>query len=298
MEYKSLGKSGIKVSTLSFGCMSLGDNQQENAFLLHQALEQGINFFDTADLYQFGENEKSVGKAFKGIRDKVVIASKVGNEWNKERTGWSWNPSKAYILNAIDKSLERLQTDYIDLYQLHGGTIDDPIDETIEAFELLKEKGKIRAYGISSIRPNVIRTYIEKSNISSVMMQYSLLDRRPEESCLALLKDNNISVLTRGSLAKGLLAGKKAKPYLSYSEEEVKKAADSVAVLANELQISPAQVSLKFVLANRAVGSAVCGIRTIPQLEDILGTNKVAALDTEYLEMLQVLKPKYYEAHR
>src|SRR6202034_3432729 len=98
-------------------------------------------------------------------------------------------------------------TDYIDLYQLHGGTIDDPIDETIEAFELLQQQGKIRYYGISSIRPNVISEYVQRSNIISVMMQYSLLDRRPEESCLQLLQQNNIGVLARGSVAGGLLAG-------------------------------------------------------------------------------------------
>lgn len=299
MEYKSLGKSGIKISTLCFGCMSLGEDQQQNTVLLHQALDQGINFFDTADLYQFGENEISVGKAFKEKREKIIIATKVGNEWNSARTAWSWNPTKAYILSAVDKSLKRLQTDYIDLYQLHGGTIDDPIDDTIEAFELLKAKGKIRAYGISSIRPNVIRTYVEKATISSVMMQYSLLDRRPEETCLSLLASNTISVLSRGSLAKGLLTGKHAKPYLAYSEEEVKKMAEKVGSLAKKLNISPAQLALKFVLANEAISTAVTGIRTKGQLDDILGTNRVKNVNEENIQLLQqVLEAKHYEAHR
>src|SRR5699024_5881967 len=93
---------------------------------------------------------------------------------------WFWDPRKQYIEEAVHASLKRLQTDYIDLYLLHGGTIDDPIDETIEAFENLKEKGLIRAYGISSIRPNVIRSYLKHSSIDAIMMQYSILDRRPE----------------------------------------------------------------------------------------------------------------------
>src|SRR5439155_6440883 len=117
---------------------------------------------------------------------------------------------------------------YIDLYQLHGGTINDPIDDSIEAFELLKQQGKIRFYGVSSIRPNVIREWIKRSSIVSVMMQYSLLDRRPEEACLDLLLQNNIGVVTRGSLAQGLLLGKPLKPYLGFSEEQVQKAADAI----------------------------------------------------------------------
>src|SRR5699024_6403991 len=100
----------------------------------------------------------------------------------------SWDPSKKHIKTAVKQSLQRLHTDYIDLYQLHGGTIDDPIDETIEAFEELKTEGLIREYGISSIRPNVIKQYIEKSSIRSVMMQYNLLDRRPEETMRLLAK--------------------------------------------------------------------------------------------------------------
>lgn len=106
------------------------------------------------------------------------------------------DPSKAYIKEAVKHSLRRLQTDYIDVYQLHGGTIDDPIDETIEAFEELQQEGVIRYYGISSMRPNVIREYVKRSRIVSVMMPYSLLDRRAEE-WFPLLKQHHISVIAR-----------------------------------------------------------------------------------------------------
>ena len=142
----------------------------------------------------------------------------------QDQTGWSWDPSKSYIKEAVKQSLKRLGTDYIDLYQLHGGTIEDPIDETIEAFEELKAEGYIRYYGISSIRPNVIREYVKKSNIVSVMMQYSILDRRPEEEALPLLHEHGISVVTRGPLAKGLLSDKmlekvSQKGYQDYSQK-------------------------------------------------------------------------------
>ncbi|MBA4146169.1 MAG: oxidoreductase, partial [Cytophaga sp.] len=214
MNYHELGKSKIRVSGIALGCMSLGTDHEANHQLIHRAIEKGINFFDTADLYGKGENEITVGKALAAVRHQVVIATKVGNQLKADGSGWEWNPTKKYILEAVEKSLQRLQTDYIDLYQLHGGTIEDPIDEVIEAFEWLKQQGKIRIYGISSIRTNVIREYVKRSNIDSVMMQYSLLDRRPEESCLGLLAENKTSVLVRGSLAQGLLIDKPAAPYL------------------------------------------------------------------------------------
>ena len=183
MQYHLLRSSGIKVSKIGFGCMSLSSNsEKDNIDLIHRAKELGINYLDTADLYDKGMSEIAVGKAIKKMRSKIILATKAGNQWRSDGSGWDWNPRKDYILQAADKSLRRLQTDYIDLYQLHGGTIDDPIDETIEAFEQLKQQGKIREYGISSIRPNVIREYVKRSSIVSVMMQYSILDRRPEEN--------------------------------------------------------------------------------------------------------------------
>ena len=226
--YNQLGNSTLEISEIGFGCMSLSGTEPEQADILHHAMDLGINFFDTADLYNKGMNEISVGKALKTKRNKVILATKVGNQWRPDGSGWDWNPRKDYILNTVEGSLKRLQTDCIDLYQLHGGTINDAIDDTIAAFETLKQQGKIRYYGISSIRPNVIREYIKRSSIVSVMMQYSLLDRRPEESCLDLLKKNNIGVLARGTVAQGLLVDKAAKEYLQYSEKEVQTVAETV----------------------------------------------------------------------
>ena len=298
MKYKQLGKSDLKVSEISFGCMSLGNDQAENHKLLHQALGQGINFFDTADLYQKGENEETVGKAFKGMRGQVILSTKVGNQWRADGSGWDWNPSKSYILQAVEDSLQRLQTDYIDLYQLHGGTIEDPIDETIEAFEQLKQQGKIRQYGISSIRPNVIREYVSRSGMASVMMQYSLLDRRPEESVLGLLQQHNIGVLARGSLAQGLLAGKPARPYLGYTLEEVEQAADAVREISAGKR-SAAEVAVRFVLQHPAICTAVLGIRTSTQLADALETANAAPLTSEEVKALQVVLPaSKYAQHR
>ena len=297
MEYKRLGYPGWKVSRVTLGCMSLDLGNEGNDRLLRKAFELGVNFFDTADLYDKGENERVIGKALKPIRGQVYLATKVGNQWRPGGSGWDWNPTKDYILQAADESLQRLQTDHIDLYQLHGGTLDDPFDDTLEAFERLKEQGKILQYGISSIRPNVIRRWLDMSNFTSNMMQYSLLDRRPEEQCLDWLKENEVGVLARGSLAKGLLADKPAKGYLGYSEAEIGSMKRTISSLGQER--TPVQVALRFVLANPAVTTAVVGIRTEAQLEEAIETFSKSPLDPIDIQKLtSVLVPGTYTEHR
>ena len=298
MDYRILGSSSLKVSAIGFGCMSLKQSEKENIQLLQDAIDAGINFFDTADLYDKGANEEIVGKALKEKRKQLIIATKVGNQWREDGSGWDWNPRKEYILQAAEKSLKRLQTDYIDLYQLHGGTIEDPIDETIEAFETLKNQGKILHYGISSIRPNVIREYIDRSNITSVMMQYSLLDRRPEEECISLITQKKIGLLSRGALAQGLLAGKPTKNYLNHSKEKVDEIASLVNVLSNK-ERSPAQTAIRFVLQQPGLGSAVIGIRTRQQLDEVIQTLKTPELTMEELNRLKKTAPAgKYDQHR
>jgi aryl-alcohol dehydrogenase-like predicted oxidoreductase len=298
MEYRNLGKSALRVSRIGFGAMSLQNDAFVNKQIINRALDLGINYFDTADLYDKGENEKLIGATLKEKRKELVIATKVGNVWREDGTGWDWNPRKEYILDAVEKSLKRLDTEYIDLYQLHGGTIQDSIDDVIEVFERLVQQGKIRYYGISSIRPNVIREYVKRSNIVSVMMQYSLLDRRPEESCLSLLKQNDISVVTRGSVAQGLLIDKPAKNYLNYSAEQVRQAAGAIHQLSGEKR-NPAQTALQFVLHHEAVTSAVVGVRTIAQLEEAVGTTEVSVLTEKELLLLQeAVPPNFYQDHR
>ena len=288
----------MKISRIGFGCMSLDAGNSAAEKILQQAVSWGINFFDTADMYQRGLNEELVGRAFKGIRDKVILAGKVGNQWRPDGSGWDWNPTKKYILEAVEKSLQRLQTDYIDLYQLHGGTINDPMDETIEAFELLKAQGKIHYYGISSIRPDVIREYVKRSGIVSVMMQYSLIDRQPEEEMLDLLYKNNIGVLARGSLAKGLLVSKPATAFLNYSAEQVKLAADAIRNLSDEKR-KPTQTALQFVLQNPAITSSVVGIRTLDQLNEAVVAMDSKPLNPKERERLtNAIPANVYEDHR
>lgn len=298
MEYRILGKSDLKISRIGFGTMSLEQGNPFNANLLHRALEGGINYFDTADMYLKGFTEKMLGEAFLGKRDKLILATKVGNQWRADGSGWEWNPTKKYILQSVEQSLRRLQTDYIDLYQLHGGTLEDPIDETIEAFEFLKSAGKIRHYGISSIRPNVIREWVKRSSIISVMMQYSLLDRRPEEEMLDFLQDNNVGVLARGSVGKGLLVSKPATAFLNYSAGEVEKMSQAIRSISDSYR-KPFDIAVRYILNHPSVNAAVIGIRTDEQLEDALKVCDSGHLSPAQLNLLSTgLPPNKYMEYR
>src|SRR5215204_2267675 len=141
MKYQQLGTSDLHISQISFGCMSLKPGVPASKEVLQRAVDAGINYFDTADLYDKGLNEELVGQALNEKRKEIILATKVGNQWREDGSGWDWNPDKNYILESVEKSLNRLGTDYIDWYQLHGGTLQDSIDEIIEVFELLVQQG-------------------------------------------------------------------------------------------------------------------------------------------------------------
>ncbi|WP_281975830.1 aldo/keto reductase [Halobacillus litoralis] len=306
MNKRQLGNSDLYLSEVSLGCMSLGTDHQKAKKIIDRALDAGINYLDTADLYDFGENEKIVGEAIKGRRDEILIGSKVGNNFTPGQDDWTWDPSKQHIKQGLKDSLKRMGIDHIDLYQLHGGTIDDPIDESIEAFEELKQEGLIREYGISSIRPNVIQEYVKKSNIVSVMMQYNALDRRPEEEILQLLADNDINVLARGPLAKGMLSSKghqkaedKAKDgFLEYSQEEVLAITKKWQDYVDDERTAQA-LALQYVLHNPTVATAVFGASSIGQLEENLSYLEAKPLTEQtFKELQKVTKAITYQKHR
>jgi aryl-alcohol dehydrogenase-like predicted oxidoreductase len=287
--------------------MTLGTDEFQAQRIIESALEQGINYFDTADLYDFGENERIVGKALKAVRKNVIIATKVGNRWNEKKDKWDWDPSKTYIKEQVKQSLKRLDTDYIDLYQLHGGTMLDSIEETIEAFEELVKEGYVKYYGISSIRPNVIREYVNKSSITSVMMQYSLLDRRPEEMALSLLKEHGISMVCRGVLAKGILTEKKwedlhskilSNGYLQYSSVELQ---ELLTLLKEKFASnrSLSDIAIQYCLAHDAVASVVIGASTPDQVRRNAQAVQSRKLSIEEKQLLQeITRADIYQEHR
>ena len=298
MEYTTLGRSGLKISRIGLGCMSLQPSDAASVHLIHHAIDHGVNYLDTADLYDRGSNEEMVGKAINGKRSDLVLATKVGNRLNPDGKSWDWDASKAYIMKAVEDSLRRLQTDYIDLYQLHGGTIDDPIDETISAFETLQQQGKIRYYGISSIRPNVIRAWLERSSIVSVMMQYSLLDQRPAESCLDLIEAAGVSVVARGSIAQGLLVNKSPRAYLQRTLNEVELARNLVHRY-NSQSRTAAQTAMRYVLHHPAVSAVVAGVSSEEQLLEAVQLFDAPGLTNEEYDALQTHIPaNQYTDHR
>lgn len=268
---KNTLKSGIEISEVGLGCMSLGTDIQHAETIIDEAINQGITYFDTADLYDFGENEKIVGSLLKKYQNNgdIVIGSKVGNHFDKETKEHHWDPSKEHIMNGIKDTLQRLDVEQLDLYMLHGGTIEDNKDETIEAFERLKEQGLIRAYGISSIRPNVIDYYLENSNIETIMMQFSLLDNRPE-ALIERINEKDIKILARGPVSKGLLTDKYNKVLenkfkdglLEYNAEDL---TETITKLAEEFDNLSA-VTFNYLKSFEALGSIITGASSKEQL--------------------------------
>lgn len=301
MKTNRLGSSDLFVSEIGLGCMSLGTDEKIATTLIHEALAHGVNFLDTADIYDNGRNEELVGKAIKGRRQDVIIATKVGNRRLPGKEGLSWDPSKQHIMNAVKDSLARLQTDYIDLYQLHGGMIEDRIDETIEAFEELKKAGVIRYYGISSIRPNVIREYISSSSIVSVMSQYSLLDRRGEEEVYPSLHEHGVSVIGRGPVASGALAegreDKALKGYLDYTPEQIQEIRTKLAPFVTEKR-SMSQLAIRYALSHPAVATVIPGASSREQLLSNIGASFIEPLtDKEQEKLRRLTRANQYTQH-
>jgi len=302
MKQNKLGGTDLVVGEIGLGCMSLGTEESKAIALLHEALDLGVTLLDTADLYDEGRNEEIVGKAIKGRRSDVVLATKVGNRRIPGQDGWVWDASKEYILQAVKDSLRRLQTDYIDLYQLHGGTMDDNIDEAIEAFEQLKNEGLIRQYGISSIRPNVIREYVKRSHLVSVMSQYSILDRRPEEEVLPLLAEKGVSAIVRGPVASGALADgredKAQKGYLGIDGAEIMDLRRQLEPLCGS-ERSMSQLAIRYALSHPAVGAVIPGASSSEQLRHNVEAASSPALTEDEVRLIRSIRPaNQYTQHR
>lgn len=298
MRTRKLGNSDLHISELGFGCMSLPLEKEKARRIIDTAIDAEINFFDTADLYDRGQNEQLLGELIHHKRQDIILSSKVGNVWNADGKTWHWDASKEHITQSIHDTLKRLNTDYLDFYQLHGGTLDDSFEEVVDAFETLKKQGLIRAYGISSIRPNVLGATLPIGQFDGVMMQHSLLDRRPEE-WFPFIQENGASVITRGTVAKGLLTNdwqKRSsleKGYVAYTPEQLydtltKLSIEHAQLLANALHYN---------LAHDAVVSVIVGASSADQLQqNIEAYHSNDMLPLDYLK--DVTKADRYTDHR
>ena len=315
MELRVLGRTGIKVSPLCLGAMMFGawgnTDHDESIAIVHRALDAGINFVDTADVYARGESEEIVGKALKGRRDDVVLATKVhgvmGDDPNQRGNSRRW------IIQEVEASLRRLGTDWIDLYQIHRPDPDTDIDETLGALTDLVRAGKVRYIGSSTFPAHEIveaQWVAERRGRERFVCEqppYSLLVRAIEQDVLPVCATYGIGVIPWSPLAGGWLTGRYRKGQelprsmraervparfdMSLPENQRKlEAADALAVLAEEAGMTLVHMALAFVLQHPVVTSAIIGPRTMEQLESHLGAADVT-LDAALLDRIDEIVP-------
>lgn len=307
MQYRTLGRTGIKVTPYALGAMMLGSfgnpDRQEGGRIIRRALDAGINFVDTADRY--GDSEDVVGEALVGRRDQVVLATKffgpVDDDVNHR------GASRRWIMQAVERSLRNLRTDYIDLYQLHRPDPETDIDETLSALTDLVRQGKVRAIGTSSMRGSEIveaqwmserRGY---KRFRTEQPNYSILDREIEREILPVAQRYGMGVLVYSPLAGGALSGKyragqanenfRASTGMRHFRDERRLAAiEQLVALSDEVGIKLTHLAMAFAIAHPGVTSAIAGPRTMEQLEDTLAGADVALSD-EILDRIDEIVP-------
>jgi len=211
MEQRTLGRSPLKVSAVGLGLMSMSGiygnaNDEESIRVIHHALERGINFLDSADMYGWGHNETLLGKALRGWRDKAIVATKFGQTKGADgRQGVNGRPE--YVLAACEASLKRLGIEVIDLYYQHRVDPDTPIEETVGAMKRLVESGKVRALGLSEAAPETIRRAHKVHPLAAVQNEYSLLYRKEGDETLAAIRELGISLVAYAPLGRSMLTG-------------------------------------------------------------------------------------------
>ncbi len=322
MEYRNLGNSGLKVSVICLGAMTFTEKGWRSAGkmpfseiqkVVDYALDKGVNFFDTADIYAFGESEELLGKALGNKKNDVIIATKVRGPMSEDPNDRGL--SRHHIFKSVDASLKRLGRDYIDLYQVHWWDNHTPIEETLEALNDLIRIGKVRYIGISDFAGWQITKSVmlqEKNNWSkfiSAQMYYSLLGRDIEFEVVPACKDLGLGILPWSPLAGGFLTGKYTKenipedsryarmerPFLRFDFEKAYFLIDEMKKIAEKYNASVSQVALNWLKAKSFVSSIIIGVRNLKQLEDNLGCVEwdLSQEDVEYLDEITAPEKPY-----
>ena len=309
MRYRELGSTGLKVSEVGFGAWAIGGNAHGNSYgptddrasmaAVQKAVELGCTFFDTADAYGHGHSEELLGKALRGQRDKVFIATKVGGDFYHGAPRMNFSPD--YIEFALGKSCERLQTDYIDLYQLHNPPVqlvkNGSLFGTLEA---LKEKGRIHHFGISIHDPQEGLLAMKSGRPETIQVVFNILRQDAKLQLFQAAKDNGVGIIAREPLANGFLTGRHT------AEDEFPRgdirngfpqdyilnlvlAAEQLRFLETKSR-SLAQAALRFVLDQKEVSTVIPGAKSPQQVEENLSASTVAPLTGEELMRIRILR--------
>ena len=291
MQTRQLGKSGLTVSALGLGCMGMSEfygagDDAESTATIHRALDLGVTFLDTADMYGSGENEFLVGRAIKDRRDQVILATKFGNVRSKtDPTFRAINGKPDYVREACDASLQRLGLDHIDLYYQHRVDQQTPIEETVGAMAGLVQAGKVRYLGLSEAAPNTIRRAHAVHPIAALQTEYSLWSRDPEDGLLAACRELGVGFVAYSPLGRGFLTGQ-VKRFEDLAEDDFRRRSprfqgenfqknlDLVARIediAREKNCAASQLALAWVLAQGDDIVPIPGTRRRKYLEENVG---------------------------
>ena len=326
MQYVNLGSTGLKVSRLCLGAMTYGSKkwrewvleEEESRPFIKRAVEHGINFFDTADMYSVGVSEEILGRALKDFgpsRDKVVIATKVFNPMGDDPN--QRGLSRKHIAHAIDDSLQRLGTDYVDLYQIHRFDYETPIEETLEALDDVVKSGKALYIGASSMFAwqfaKMLYTSDQRGLSRFVTMQnhYNLIYREEEREMIPLCRDQKIGIIPWSPLARGFLAGSRTKQDFGetvraktdkyaqdlYYQPSDFAVVDRVSEVAKQHGVNNAQIALAWVLAQPGVTAPIIGASKMQHLEDAVKALEIKLGESELKALAEPYQPHSVLGH-
>lgn len=298
MEYRPFGQTGMQVSAIGFGCWEIGGGYgsiEETQFIraVHRALDLGVNCFDTAEAYGFGTSEQSLAKALGARRKDAIVVTKFGVGY-REAPNFR-DSSRQRIMASIDKSLQNLRTDYVDVYLVHWPDVNTPLEETVRALDDLVQQGKVRAIGVSNFRLAQLDACMRIRRVDVVQYGWNMFDRRMQKEIFPYCREHNIGVMAYGSLAYGLLTGTFTEG-MEFSNDDWRsrrgrmgainlfqhlfgeqyfpknlRVVEELKGLAAQYGKTLPQFALRWTLANPVISTALVGCRTPAEVEENLG---------------------------